>query len=360
MKQPHPWFWKARNAWYVTLNGKQVRLHEKEREANVEFYRLMAAEGRLDKSQVKRLTVAEACEALVASVSHLRTSTRRNYKDFLGPFAATFRSKRLEAMSPEMCVQFVASYQGMGYRGKTFGDSSRAIMFKYIKLLFRWARDTGLIQLNPLARTEIPWKIKHRSRTMTKEEYQRIQDDPKTDARFKEVLEVIWRTGMRPGEAATLSARHLDVRLSIARFQPTEHKTGTRTGLQREVYFPPVLMERMRAYSKNRPAGPLLLTQNGKTWTQHKISNRFTRLKKRLKLPEELVIYMARHRFLTSLVESGVPLARAAKLAGHTHPETLMKHYYHPETLTMLDDVAKLNEDEPKGETDVDGRPLIS
>lgn len=350
IKQPKPWYWKSRNAWYVTLDGKQVRLHENEREANAEFYRVMAAEGKLGNRQVAKMTVADACESLIASVTHLRPSTQRNYKDLLGPFAAAFRSKRLDAMTPEMCIRFVSSYKGRNYCGKTFGDSSRTVMFKHIKLLFRWARDTGLIQHNPLARTPIPWKVPPRERPMTNVEYQQIQADPKTDPKFKEVLEVMWQTGIRPGEVATLAARHLDARLPIARFQPTEHKTGTRTGHQREVYFPPALMERMRDHAKDRPNGPLLLNRNGEPWTQHKISGRFTRLKQRLSLPKELVIYMARHHFITSLVESGIPLARVAKIAGHTHPETVMRHYYHPDTLLMLDDVAKINEPEEKGD----------
>src|SRR5581483_417601 len=86
--------------------------------------------------------------------------------------------------------------------------------------------------------------------------------------------------------------------------------------------------------------------RKGNPWTTDLISDCFGRVKRRLKLPDDCVIYMARHGFITRLVESGAPLARVAKLAGHTHPETVMQHYYHPETIAMLDDVAKINEGE--------------
>jgi integrase len=107
---------------------------------------------------------------------------------------------------------------------------------------------------------------------MSKEEYLEIQADTGTDASLEEVVEVMWQTGIRPGEVSRLSARHLDARLPTARFQPTEHKTGTRTGLQREVFLPPAPMERMREYSKHRPTGPLLLNRNGMSWFRVKRS----------------------------------------------------------------------------------------
>ena len=359
MKQPKPWFWEKRNAWYVTLCGKQLRLHENEREANAEFYRIMAAEGGLTGRQLARMTVADACEAIISTAAHSRASTIRLYRDMLGPFAAHFRSKRLDQLSPDECVRFVSAYQGTGYKGKTFGDSSRALMFRYIKTLFKWARDTGLLQMNPMVRVPNPWKIKSRERPMTEEEYLKIMSDRRLNDRFKEVLEIIWRTGARPGEVAKLSARHLDVRHPIARFQPSEHKTGGKTGLQREIYFPTDLMDRMRKYSELRPKGPLLRNARGKPWSSDLISDTFGRVKRRLGLADDCVIYLARHGFITRLVESGTPLARVAKLSGHTHPETVMKNYYHPDTLIMLDDVEKINAGEGEKLTEVHERVRI-
>lgn len=342
MRQPKPWFWKMRGAWYVTLHGKQIKLHENEKEANREFYRIMAAEGRTS-DRLTRMSVAESCEAIIGVTAHSRPSTVRLYQDMLGPFAAHFRSKRLDQLTPDQCIRFVAGYQGTGYNGRGFGDSTRALMFRHIKTLFSWARDTGLIQLNPMARIPNPWKIKPRQRPMSEEEYLLVMGDRKLNDQFKEVLEIMWRTGARPGEVAKLSARHLDARRPIARFQPTEHKTGGKTGLQREVYFPDDLMERMRKYAEIRPNGPLLLNCRGKPWSQELISDTFGRVKRRLGLANDCVIYLARHSFITKLAESGVPLARVAKLSGHTNPETIMRNYYHPDMDAMIRDVAAID-----------------
>ncbi len=259
----------------------------------------------------------------------------------LGPFAAKFKGRRLDSIRPDEAIKFVTAYEGTGYKGKAFGNSSRALVFRHIKSLFKWARDMGLMQINPFVRTANPWTIRARERPMSQEEYDQIMADARLSDGFKEVVEIIWRTGMRPGELAKLSARHLDARLRIARFQPAEHKTGTKTGLQREVYFPPDLWERIKKYAENRPKGPLLRNRKGNPWTQDLISDTFCRVKRRPGL--NCVLYQARHSFLTKLVEDGVPLARAAKIGGHSHTETLMKHYYHPETLKMLEDVKHVN-----------------
>jgi integrase len=218
------------------------------------------------------------------------------------------------------------------------------MLFGYIKRLYRWARDTGLIQVNPFARVDSPWKIKARQRPMESHEYEAVMRDPASSDQFKEILEFVWRTGARPGELAILSARHLDARYPIARLQPTEHKTGTRTGLQREIFFPPDLWERLKKYAELRPASPLLRRPNGEPWTAGHITLAFSRAKRRLDL--NCVLYQARHSFVTTHLESGVPMARVARLAGHTHVETVMRHYYHPDTELMTRDVEATREAE--------------
>jgi hypothetical protein len=48
-RSPKPWYWKARGAWYIQINGKQIRLAEDKKQAEQEWYRIMAAEGRLEQ-----------------------------------------------------------------------------------------------------------------------------------------------------------------------------------------------------------------------------------------------------------------------------------------------------------------------
>jgi integrase len=334
-RQPKPWFWKARGAWYVQLGGKQIRLAEDKREAEREFYRLMAAEGRLDSRQVESMTVADACEAMLANVQHLRENSRRLYGVYLGAMAERFGSRPVDSLRPPEVIQWIASRRASGDR--PYGESSRSLFFRYVKQLYRWCRDMGFIGIDPFIRTPNPWRMGKRNAPMTDEDYARFQALDKVTPQLKEAVEFIWCTGIRPGELAILSARHLDSRLPIARFQPTEHKTGTRTGLQREVYFPPHLWERLKRYAEMYPKGPLLRKRNGNPWTAKAISDGYSRMKRQHKISSAL--YQARHRYATTMVEAGVPLARVAKMMGHVGTDVLVSTYYHPEAEQMAADV---------------------
>lgn len=41
-RTPKPWFWKARDGWYVTLDGTRHFLSKEKSEATTRFHELMA------------------------------------------------------------------------------------------------------------------------------------------------------------------------------------------------------------------------------------------------------------------------------------------------------------------------------
>jgi integrase len=182
---------------------------------------------------------------------------------------------------------------------------------------------------------------------MTEEEYRTLMADRNLNDRFKEVLEFLWRTGARPGEIAAIQARHLYGCQPIVRLQPTEHKTGTKTGRQREIIMPPDLRERPRRYAQERPRGPLLRNTRGNPWTQDLISEEFGRTKRRLGLSPDLVIYMTRHALAMRLIKPGSDIALVARPLIHSNAEVLQT-YYHPDTEAMVNMVAE----EDKGEAE--------
>jgi site-specific recombinase XerD len=329
----------------VTINGKQVKLAEDRKDADREFYRIMAADNRLDDRQRRAMRVDDACEAMLASVQHFRENTRRHYSEKLGLFAEVFGTRRLEDITAAEVKNWVAGYQppardARGRPRRRWGETSRAMQFGYVRLLFKWARESGILDRNPFALVENPWQIRARGRIMDAREYEQVMADPASSPQFKEVVEFVWRTGARPGEVAIMAARHMDVREPIIRLQSTEYKTGRRTNLPREIYVPPDLWERLRGYAERYRQGPLLRRPNGQPWTAGLITSAFSRAKRRLGL--DCVLYQARHAFITAQLDSGTPLSRVAKLVGHTKTETTVGVYYHPDAALMAQDVAAL------------------
>lgn len=339
-RSPKPWFWKARKGWYVELKGKQVRLGADRKEADREFYRLMASRGELGPKESARMTVADACEAMIAQSQDLKPGTLDRYTDMFGVLCDRFGARRLDSLTPGEVICWIGEYRGRLPDTQPIGDSTRALLYRYVRQLYRWARDTGLIDINPFVRVVGPWRIQTRDRPMNEKEYEFLMALPRMTPEMKEVIEFVWRTGIRPGELAMLSAKHLDANLMIARFQPTEHKTGRKTGKQREVYFPADLWARLRAYADARPKGPIVLRSNGTPWTSKAISDRFGETKRRYKL--DCVLYQARHRWATQMLENGVSENHVARMAGHASTKVLHSTYYHPEAREMVDEVERV------------------
>jgi integrase len=335
-RQPGIWFWKTRNAWYTQIKGKKVRLHEDKRQAHLELHRLLSSEGRLDARQKDQLTFADAVEAYLAGYQHHRPSTVRNAHDKLADLCVGFGSRRLASLQPHEVLAWIAKWPG---RSGRLGEPTRALLWRWCRQLYKWCRDTGWLDIDPFARATCPWKIRRRKEVMSEREYELIMGLPRLSAQFKEVVEFVWRTGIRPGELAVLSAAHMDHSLRCLRFEPDEHKTGGKTGEPREVFIPSDLWDRLNAYAKIRGKGPLLRKANGKPWSQPSISRVFNKIKVRHKL--KCVLYQARHRYATAMLEGGVDRNKVAVLMGHDDPRTLST-YYHPEKEAMGAEVERV------------------
>lgn len=338
-KMPKPFWREARGCYYVEIDGQQHKLSPTKTVAMEMYYHLMATHGRRDNPTIAKITVAQAIERIIRerAATH-RKNTIRAYVHNLTPIGDAFGERRLGDLQPDEILRFIRGYTGRHWRNGTFNDASRWLMFRFVKTLYRWGRDTGLIDFNPIHGIKNPWIVTPRTRVMTVEEYERIMGDRKTNERFKEVLEFLWRTGARPGEIACMQARHLDARRNIVRLQPTEYKTGSRTGLQREIVLPDDLMARLRGYAALRPQGELLRNRADKPWNQRRIALAFRDIRIRLEMPEGLVIYMARHSFVTRKLDETNNMALVAKLVGHTDTTTIQRVYYHPD----LDDMDKI------------------
>jgi len=335
MRRPSPFYRKARNSWYVEINGKQVKLGAVESKTRTppddimrEFHRLMAGEGMLSERERQQATVPVVVEALIESKSATRSKTIKACVYYLEPFAVKFKSRRLDSIRTTEVMTFVN-------KQATWGDSTKHSAIAYIKGLFRWARDSGFLDLNPMAGIANPFPVGSRERGITVDEFKMLIEATRDEA-FKTVLRFLRDTGCRPGDLCVLSARHLHPELPIATLKPHEHKTGSRTGKPKDIILPGSLADEMRQLAKVRPTGPLLLNTDDTPWIPDTIRVRFTRLRKKLNLPADVVPYASRTAFLTRLIENGVSLAIAAKIAGHSRTDTIMSSYLRPEMKSMM------------------------
>lgn len=138
------------------------------------------------------------------------------------------------------------------------------------------------------------------------------------------LLRGLWYTAARPGELRKAKVADLDLRSRTLRLQ--DEKGGRRV---RE--FPltdPKNYEFFRKLSKNRlPMAPLFSNTDGAAFREHQISNEVKRVRRKLRLSDDVVAYTFRHCTITDWLSAGIPVADVAKAAG-TSIEMISTHYH--------------------------------
>jgi integrase len=144
-----------------------------------------------------------------------------------------------------------------------------------------------------------------------------------TKGKFRDFLNVLMLTGMRPKEIRTVLVEEFD--LERRQLVLWRHKTVDKTGLPKAIPLPTdELVAICQASAEGRPGGePLLLTDRKRPWTYQAIRLRWSRLREKLGIDTRFTLYSFRHWYLTMAVESGEDGAIVSELAGHSDPKTL-------------------------------------
>jgi integrase len=330
-RRPEPWYWKAKRCWYVQVGKKQVRLGPDEEEARRAWHRLMATEGKLSEDERRASTVPEVVDLFLDQIrATCRPATFEKYTKYLGAVARHFRDTRMDRVRVQDIVDFIS-------RRASWRDGTRWGVWQQVATVFKYARNAGFLEFNPLAGFKNPWVAPARERGMTDDEYKALMAAIR-DPELRLLLRVLRLTGCRPGEAYKLEAKHLHPLMPIATLAPHEHKTGGRTGKPRYIIFPEGLMREIREAASKYPSGPILRNTKGRPWNGFNVTKRFSIYRKRLGLPKEVVPYSTRHAFITDMVHSnpGQPLPILAKIVGHANANTLQNVYFHPDMLRMI------------------------
>jgi integrase len=329
-RRPEPWYWSKRKGWYVQLDGKQILLGKADKrtpnpppEIQKEWHRLMAVGNRLSDEERRRTTVPELVEVFLEwKAKTRRASTIRRYEYILLPFATRYKNRRVSDIHPHDVLDFAAGQA-------TWGDSTRFIFVGLVVTAWRYARDRGYFDANPLVDIDNPYRMQVREHAMTTEEFLLVRN-LRDDAEWRFVMDVLWHTGARPGEVCKIEGRHLHPTEPKATLGAKEHKTGRMSGRNRVIYFPDEIMAELRKMAVERPTGPLLVNQQGNPWRALSIAMQFLRWRKRGKIPKHLVLYSARHGFVTRKIAEGHHPSLVSKAVGHAHSRVTEGVYFNP------------------------------
>lgn len=319
MRIRKPWFRKSKNAWYVELDGKQVRLAvgaENEKKALEAYYKLMATGS--PNFAKNKLSLTLLCELFLEYASkNLAPASHDLYKRFVTDFQKLYPNVEALAIKPFHVTRWLDQHPTwIGCRFHAISSIKRA---------FSWALEQGLIDSNPIEKMRKPANGR-RERLVSSEEREKILAEVK-DKAFRDFLFALQATGCRPSEIAKVTAADLDLTMGIWKLK--NHKTYRKTKKARIVYLTPEMVELSKSLCEKIPFGPIFLNTRGKPFSKNAIRCRFRRLREKIPGLDGVVSYCYRHSFATEALVNGVGIAQVSELLGHTNTTMVSKHYSH-------------------------------
>lgn len=313
-RPPKPWFWKSRCAWFVTLNGQRIKLHEEKEPAFRRFHEMMA--------QPEEVAQATDCVAAVIDTYldwvqlHRAEQTYNWYLRFLQAF--------VDSLPPMLLMKDLKPWHVQRWvdKNKDLAPSTRRSLITCVKRAMRWAEEQGYIDRSPLVHLKKP-EAGRRETILTPEQFEALMSHI-SDECFRDLLHAAWDTGARPQELTRLEARHFDAAHSRWVFPMQEAKTKKRP---RIIY----LTERVEEITRRRidAQGEGLVFRNtiGTAWDKDSVGCRFQRLV--AKVERRYCLYHFRHSFATRKLQEGLDPLTVAELLGHSDPSMLAKVYQH-------------------------------
>jgi len=342
------WHWRQTDCWYYTEMGTKRRaslLDEKGQRIrgleNKEAARLALARVKLAdelsspvQSTSSEWTVAKVCDVYLddlhrSACPEWATEVKRWLNDLCGYCGALkvdqFKRKHLRAWINQHT---------------TWNNNSQRNVIGSVLAAFNFCCKFDDLDANPIAGFEKP-AATPRVTAFTPQEEQQLYET--TDEAFGQFIKACILTGGRPySELAKVTADHVVetpqgmIYLLKARTKQGlhGHKAAKKTGKDRRIF----LCEAMETITKRlmltAPSGsdiPLFRSTRGKPWKRCNGVWHFSKLKKKLKLPDDRCLYSARHTFAKRTLSgyyTGRPttIEVLAGLMGNT-PKVCWDHY---------------------------------
>ena len=283
MRQPKPWFRKQTKSWYVQIDGKQINLGTKKREAWNKYHEIMANGVSSPPTETIGALLdkyLDWCEQSLAGPTCKKNRFHINrFRDYIDPKLAATDVKPLH----------VQQWIDKQYRGRS--ATYKNIAITAVKAAFNWAAEQGYIDHSPIARMKKP-------RWTCREFYVPVVDWLKVlgaarGQQFKELIIVMFASGARPQEMRRFEAHHYEPELARIVLLREESKGKKR---RRVIYLDDITREIVERLIASHPQGSLFRNSRGRPWPADALSARFRRLRIKLEMPK-LCAYTLRHSY---------------------------------------------------------------
>lgn len=248
-----------------------------------------------------------------------------------------------------------------GQTGMSFSHVEK--IRRVLREMFSRARKSRLIAYDPSEDLELPAVKDGKHRSITEEERKVILKVAEYHDSGLWVLTLLY-TGMRPGEAAALNWRDIDLDGGMIHVHAALESGSTKIKAPkteagfRDIPIHADLLWRLRK-AKGMPFDPVFKTQSGGRQNSGSISRLWKAFVREMnitmgaevyrnqvkesKMADDLTMYCLRHTFATDCARAGVPLETVRWLMGHADISTTANIYQHRDDTTLRAGMALLD-----------------
>lgn len=314
-----PWYRASNDSWYFQNNGKQIFLCKGKANRTEAYKRFLE----FDQAAPEIASARCSCKKVVAlflthSRDNMKASTANVYTWFLEEFGRKHQKLDANKLQPKHVNEYLAAKT-------SWGKTTRHHAIATIKQAWKWANDEGYIAHNGISAMKKP-RAQKRTEIMGEAETAKFLVHAKPELR--DLLTFVWLTGCRPGEAAMIERRHVNLANAEIRFKIGEDKTSAKTGKPRVIHLNDAALALITRLYRDATSGTLFKNSRGNRWNKDTWSKAARRVRELTGLGLTAVAYSLRHQWATDALARGVPLATVAEMMGNS-PEIVASTYSH-------------------------------
>lgn len=243
---------------------------------------------------------------------------------WLKDWANVFNNNFAEELTDKPC-RLISQADVMKIISTHYADSSQSTRNRYIgylRAVFQFGQNHGLIQKNPLSLWQKGKEASRHSR-LTVSDLRKIQEHSPDHLAW--ILDVAWNIPVRPGPLDFFSLRYdTNVNYGTGEFKVFHTKVNKWATIQcSEIFIKKVYVSELQSKSG------FILEYKGKPVTHVRRSLARAAGPKGADLPYSVCLYDIRHLWITTMLNQGIEMSTIAYLAG-TSVRMIMKNYYEP------------------------------
>jgi integrase/recombinase XerC len=275
--------------------------------------------------------IRRTIEAFLEHRRIVRNSAERTlnaYAADLEQFAAYLQERQITDLSQVDLSElrgFLASLQSHQYQRSTLARKQASL-----RALFHWARRTERIAADPSRGLRAPRLSRKLPRYLRPEEIEALlmaPDDSPAGLRDRALMELLYASGLRAGEAVRLNLDDLDLEAGEVRVRQgkgRKERIGLLGRAAIEALYNYLQFGRpaLEAKARKGRSVALLLNKYGERLSDRGVRRTFDKYVEAAEARLKITPHVLRHTFATHLLENGADLRAVQELLGHAHIAT--------------------------------------